>query len=301
MARLEVVVAVVATWVVCWGLIYLARLGPPPTAEPEEPEWPTLTPGGALDSLVPGAQVLRALQAAAGLRVSALMVFGVGAVGAGLAAGLAQEYLLPTLEVAGAAIGALAAPLELLRREADRRSRALASGLPAGLRAMSRLASEGYAAPAAMGIAAEGLTGPLGQELARVAAEQQAGRPFHDAVRAMARRAPRCVDLRLLVTAVLLSEESEGDLAGLLSRLEQTLSDRLSRAREAHAQTTQARLQGAILVALVPAAALLIGLVSPEYLTSAWEDPLGRVLYTGAACWAAVGILAVGLLLRSRP
>jgi Flp pilus assembly protein TadB len=300
-ARLEVLLVVAATWVACGGVLYLGRLGPPATVDPQEPPWPTLTPGGALDEAIPGAAALRRLQAAAGLRVSVLLLFVVAALGAGAAFELARDALLEPLELVAAVVGALAAPLELLRQEGDRRARALAAGLPAGLRAMGRLAAEGYAAPAAMGITARELEGPLAQELARVHAEQQAGQPFPTAVRAMADRSPGCVDLRLLVTALLLSEESEGDLAGLLGRLERTLSDRLAKARDAHAQTTQARLQGAILVALVPAAAGLIYLVAPEYLTSAWDDPTGRVLYTGAACWAAIGVLAIGLLLRSRP
>lgn len=182
-----------------------------------------------------------------------------------------------------------------------RRDARLAGGLPAALRSIERLAGAGQATGAALAAAAREIGGPLGEELRRVAREQGTGRPLVEALEAMAARAPRCVELRILVTAITLAEESSSDLAALLARIEGTLSDRIARKAEARARTTQARIQAFVLAAMVPVAALAIWIVQPDYLLEAWADPLGKALYQAAALWAALGLLVIFVLLRSRP
>lgn len=183
----------------------------------------------------------------------------------------------------------------------NRRNARLAAGLPAALRSLGRLTGAGQATGRALATAAAEVRGPLGVELRRVAQEQSTGRPLVQALEDMASRAPRCVDLRILVTAITLAEESSSDLSALLGRIEGTLSDRIARNSEARARTTQARITAFFLSAMVPIAALLIWLVQPGYLLDAWADPLGRMVFQVAALWAALGLLIIFVLLRSRP
>ena len=182
-----------------------------------------------------------------------------------------------------------------------RRDARLAAALPGALRSIERLAAAGRATGAALAAAATELGGPLGQELQQVIDEQRAGRPLVEALEAMADRSPRCVELRILVTAITLAEESSSDLAALLGRIEGNLSDRIARNADARARTTQARIQAFILAAMLPVAALGIWLVQPDYLLEAWADPLGRLVYQVAALWAALGLLVIFILVRSRP
>ncbi len=182
-----------------------------------------------------------------------------------------------------------------------RRDARLAAGLPTVLRSLGRLTGAGQATGTALATAAAEVGGPLGQELQRVAREQAAGRPLLEALDAMADRAPTCVELRILVTAITLAEESASDLSALLGRIEGTVSDRISQNRDARARTTQARIQAFVLSAMVPIAAAAIWLVQPDYLLQAWADPLGRMVYQVAALWAGLGMLVILVLLRSRP
>ena len=184
---------------------------------------------------------------------------------------------------------------------AARRDARLAAALPGALRSIGRLAGAGRATGAALAAAATELGGPLGRELQQVTDEQRAGRPLVESLEAMAARAPRCVELRILVTAITLAEESSSDLAALLSRIEANLSDRIARNADARARTTQARIQAFILAGMLPIAALGIWLVQPDYLLEAWSDPLGRMVFQVAALWAALGLLVIFVLVRSRP
>jgi Flp pilus assembly protein TadB len=287
------------------AVVLLTRLGPPPV-EPDEDfdAWPPLSPGGVMDSAlapIPGFLGLQRLQAQAGMRASALLLLvlcmGSFVVLAGV--GLALRVSPAATLLAAAAAGA--APLILVELARRGRSAALAAGLPTALRALSRLAGSGLATGAALQAASRELPGPLGQELRRAAAEAQAGRPLVEALRAVASRAPGCVDVRILVTAIALAEESSSDLGGLLSRIERTLGDRTARIRDVAARTLQVRVQAAVLVAMVPIAAGLLLLVQPDYLLDGWADPLGRALYQAAAMWAGLGVLCIAVLLRSRP
>lgn len=305
MDHLLLLAALLTALAVARGMLISVRLGPPPAREGDDFDaWPPLSFGGAFEepmAAVPGMPDLRWLLAQAGVRTSAMSVVAMAACSGGLLLLLGLVRLMPTTEVAAVALAGAAGPLVMLDLDRNRRAALIADSLPSALRSLSRLAGAGHATGSALAAAASEVRGPLGQELRRLAQEQQAGRPLADSLAAMAARAPRCVDLRLLVTAVTLAEESAGDLAALLSRLERTISDRHGMAREAKAKTAQARLQAAVLAAMVPVAALLLLLIAPDYLRDGWSDPLGRVLYQLAGLWAALGGVVIVILLRTKP
>ena len=104
--------------------------------------------------------------------------------------------------------------------------------------------------------------------------------------------------MRILVTAIVLSTESGGNLGDLLGRIENTLSARIVLAQKARAETAQARLSATILAAMPPFGVLGVALVQPDYFTEGWADPLGKVLYVGAAVWMTIGIAVIFSLIR---
>ena len=197
-------------------------------------------------------------------------------------------------------LGSLAAsaPFLVLGWQKDRRAARISDELPQALRALARLANTGQGPAQAIREAALELDGPLGRELGRTFVEQRDGRPLAESLRALTGRVPDSIDLRILVTAILLSSEVGGDLGGLLERIEETLSARIALAREMRAQQAQARLSAGILAALPPLGVLGVALVQPDYFLEGWEDPLGRVLYLAALVWMSIGLLIIALILR---
>lgn len=281
------------------------RLGPG-AVQPGRPwdAWPALSPGGLLDGALeqlPGAAALRGLLAQAGNRASGLGVILLGASAGGVLAVAGLERSAPPWAVAGAALLAAAGPFLVLDLDRRTRSAQLAADLPGTLRTLSRLLGAGVATGAALQEAAAGQQGALAGELQRVAAEQAAGRPLREALRALAARAPRCLDLRILATAVDLSSGTELDLGTLLARIERRLVERAERIGEARARARRAQGQAVLVAALVPLAGALIFALQPDYLLDGWADPLGRTLYQAGAVWASAGLLVIAGLLRTRP
>lgn len=185
----------------------------------------------------------------------------------------------------------------------DRSRRALQAteALPSALRGIGRLAASGHGLGACLREARGNIAGPLGLEVTRATREMEAGRPLGDALRAVADRLPDSPDVRIAIEAMLLSDESSGDLPALVGRLEETLTLRLASWREARASTLQARLSAGVVVVVALLGVGLVYLAVPEYLERLWTDPTGRVIAQAATSWFALGLFVVGVLIRSRP
>ena len=114
----------------------------------------------------------------------------------------------------------------------------------------------------------------------------------------MAERVPGCVDLRLLVTTIVLAEESGADLGEAVSRLEATVSRRISLAQELGAETARARMSAGVIAGMPFLGLAGIWGIQPEWIQAGWEDPAGRVLQQGAAVLSALGVAIMARLLR---
>lgn len=269
-----------------------------------DPEWdkePPLAPSPSLAAAMeglPGMLALQRLQSQAGSQQTALTVLVLALVLAlfvQLIVTVATGSLL--LGVVGGMFGA-ATPLVWLLRSRRRRADRVLDELPRAIRSLARLAQSGQGPAQAIRETALELEGPLGRELGRAFAEQRDGRSLEEALQAMADRVPQCVDLRILVTALVLAAEAGGNLGWLLERIEATLSERIALAQAARAETAQARLSAGVLAALPPLGVVGIAVLRPEHLAAGWADPLGKVLFVGAGVWMGIGLLIVMWLVR---
>jgi tight adherence protein B len=295
-------VAQVAVWA-SGSPTRLVRSSAPDGTDPEWDREPPLAPIPALAEAmksIPGMSALQQLQGQAGSQqttLTALMISLGGALLAQLVVTVLTGSLL--LGVLGGMAGA-SVPLLLLLRGRRRCADRVLDALPRAIRSLARLARAGQGPAQAIRETALELEGPLGRELGRAFAEQRDGRSLEEALEAMADRVPQCVDLRILVTALVLASEAGGNLGLLLERIETTLSERIALSQAARAESAQARLSSGIIAALPPLGVLGIALLQPEHLAAGWEDPLGRVLYIGSAIWMSIGLLIIVWLLRAR-
>jgi tight adherence protein B len=166
------------------------------------------------------------------------------------------------------------------------------------MRSLYRLSGAGHGAAAIVNEAARSVGGPLAIELQRAFEEQRRGRPLTEALRAMADRVPGCVDLRLLVTTIVLAEESGADLGVAVAKLESTLSQRLALSLEVRAETARARFSAGVISGMPFVGLLGIWLLEPAWVERGWDDPAGRLLQQGAMALIAVGLVLIARLLR---
>ena len=212
----------------------------------------------------------------------------------GLATGLGAVGLLVgggRIALVLAAVGA-ALPFLYLRRRTRRRVAAFEQGLPDAIDLLGRSIRAGHALTSGLEIVADELPDPVGAEFRQVFEEQKFGLPIRDSLLALADRIP-LVDVRILVTAVLIQRESGGNLAEILDNIAYTIRERFKIRRELRIHTAQGRLTGYLLAVLPVVMGIVIFTVSPEYMSVLFEERAGRVALAGAAGLQVMGYLAI--------
>jgi tight adherence protein B len=137
---------------------------------------------------------------------------------------------------------------------------------------------------------AQQVPAPANAEFAEVFKKQKYGLPLRDALLQMIERVPS-MDLKIMITAVLVQRETGGNLPGVLDRLVAVIRDRLRIQRDIRVHTAQGRLTGWILGILPPCLMTAINLISPNYSTAFLRDEVGRKML-----YASVGLLLIGVL-----
>jgi tight adherence protein B len=126
-------------------------------------------------------------------------------------------------------------------------------------------------------MAAEDGSEPVAGEFRRVFEEQRFGLPLQDSLLGMADRI-NLVDVRILVTAIMVQREVGGNLAEILDNLAAVIRARFTIRRQIKVYTAQGRMTG-YLLALLPF--FLFGIlysINGEYMAVLFTDPIGKVL-----------------------
>jgi tight adherence protein B len=184
--------------------------------------------------LTPGRLLARA--AAAGLALGAL-------------AGLASQK--PLVGVAAAPIGA-AAPLLYVQRVRNARSAKLLRQLPDAFELMSRVVRAGQTISQALRAVAEEFQPPIASEFASCYEQQNLGLSTEGALRDLARRTG-LPEIRIFVLALLVQQQTGGNLAELLDKLSAIIRERFQIRGQIRTLTAEGRAQATVLLALPPA------------------------------------------------
>jgi tight adherence protein B len=169
----------------------------------------------------------------------------------------------------------------------ERYTRRLGEGAGAAATRIADALASGHTTRAAVALAAEGLHGPIGHELSRLAADLELGAAMDPALRRFRERArSRRVDL--LVAAIRLHGRSGGNLTSLLRDVAASLEDQARLEADAHAETAQARFTSTVVLAMPLCVAGLYELVAP--------GSLGRLLGSAVGVWLVGSAVALQLL-----
>jgi tight adherence protein B len=197
-----------------------------------------------------------------------------GLVGASLIAALAGSLL----------------PLVYIRRQRRRRLQAFEEALPDALDLLARAIRAGHPIGAGIKIVADEAAEPVAGEFQRTFDEQRFGLPFDDTMLALSVRVP-LIDLRMLVTAVLIQREVGGNLAEVLDNLGDVIRQRFVVQRQLRVHTAQGRLSGNVLGFLPIAVGSIIFMVNPGYVNVLFQHPLGRLMLIIAVVLQAIGFM----------
>jgi tight adherence protein B len=129
---------------------------------------------------------------------------------------------------------------------------------------------------------------PISAEFAYCYEQQNLGLPPEVALRDLARRTGM-MEIKIFVLALLVQQETGGNLAELLDKLATIMRDRARIKRKIRTLTAEGRFQALILMAMPPLLLVIVLLVNPAYGSVLFHYPkllLGMVISEGiGALW----------------
>jgi tight adherence protein B len=215
-----------------------------------------------------------------------LLCLGWG-VGFGVAVLILSRYMV---------VGGLAAafgsylPIWYLKRKRKKRAEAFEAGLPEAIDLLGRAIRAGHPLSAGLKMVGDETREPIAGEFQRTFEEQRFGLPFDDAIVAMADRV-NLVDLRILVTAILIQREVGGNLAEVLDNLATVIRARFTIRRQLRVYTAQGRFTGYTLAVLPIIVGVCIYLLNPSYMKLLFTHPMGKLMVATAAVMQVIGYL----------
>ena len=165
---------------------------------------------------------------------------------------------------------------------------AFEEALPDALDLLARAIRAGHPIGSGIKIVADEAQEPVSSEFLQTFEEQRFGLPFDDTMMALTVRVP-LIDLRMLVTAILIQREVGGNLAEVLDNLGDVIRQRFTVHRQLRVHTAQGRMSGYVLAVLPIAVGSFIYMANPEYIGLLFKHQLGQLMLTGAVTMQLIG------------
>jgi tight adherence protein B len=236
-------------------------------------------------------------QAGTSISVSHLLLKMFLAAGAaGIATAMLHAPLWAQLAAALCAGAYFPVRLHFARRA---RLQAFDQQLPDALDLLGRALRAGHAFSSGLGMVASESHEPIAAEFRITFDEVNFGLSVHAAMLNLAARVPS-TDLRYFVIAVLLQKNTGGNLAELLANLSALIRARFKLLGTVRVLSAEGRLSAWVLSILPFAAAALLNLINPKFMSILWTDPAGMQLIGIALAMATLGILWMWRIVKIR-
>src|SRR5256886_7607388 len=159
---------------------------------------------------------------------------------------------------------------------------------PEAIDTLARAVRAGHAFTTALELIANEMAEPIAGEFRKLFEEQKFGLPLRDALLNLAERIP-IVDVKFFVTAVMLQRETGGNLAEILDGLSYVIRERFKILRQVRVYTAQGRMTMILLMVLPIVVAVVLSVMSPEFIKPLLYDPLGHWLIAAGVSLHALG------------
>ena len=216
------------------------------------------------------------LQASAGLGlVVALMVlFKSGAWMLSLAVGLAVGAGVPHMVVG-----------YLITRRLDD----FVAKFPDAIELLVRGLRSGLPVTETLGVVAQEIPGPVGQEFKSVNERIRIGRSMDDALQESAERLAMA-EFNFFCITIAIQRETGGNLAETLANLADVLRKRAQMKLKIRAMSSESKASAYIVGALPFMVFIMIQWVNPQYLAGFWVDPRLMITGLGGLTWMGIGV-----------
>ncbi|BCL22722.1 type II secretion system F family protein [Streptomyces tuirus] len=184
--------------------------------------------------------------------------------------------------------------VQFLNWQRQKRIEKFINQLPEMARILANATQAGLALRTAIGMAAEEMEAPAGEELGKVSAQLAVGASLDDALGELADRLPSR-ELVVLVTTLVLSNRAGGQVVSALRNLTETLEERKETRREVRTQLSQVTMTSYAVPVLGVGSLFLMNGVKDGALDRMTGSPFGQ-----AAVIIAFALYAVGFVLIRR-
>jgi len=240
---------------------------------------------------------LSELLARSGLKIT-LGTFILASIFTALAAMAAVSRFVPSgLVILGAGIAAVFLPYLLVKQAAASRLATFEEQFPEAIDLIARALRAGHALPTALQMVSDEIPAPVGSEFRLLFDQQNFGMSLPEALKAFGARIP-LIDARFFVTAVLTQREMGGNLSEVLDKLSSVIRDRFKVKRQVRAVSAHGRITGAVLMALPPATAGVLFILSPQHIRLLIDDPMGVQMVVMAVTLQVIGIFWIRRILK---
>jgi tight adherence protein B len=218
----------------------------------------------------------------------------------GAALGIGSMTLIATRSIPVAIIATMTGamlPTMYVRRRRTKRLNAFEGFLPESIDLVGRALRAGHPLSAGFKMAADDGPEPVAEEFRRVFEEQRFGLPLQDSLLSLADRV-NLVDVRILVTAILIQREVGGNLAEILDNLSAVVRARFTIRRQIRVYTAQGRMTGYLLSALPIIIFSILYMLNPQYMSILFTDPIGKILIIVAIVMQLMGFLWIRKIIK---
>ena len=146
----------------------------------------------------------------------------------------------------------------------------------------------------ALSVSVQDAAEPAKRELQRAVTDEQLGVPFDEALKKVQLRMDN-KDLAQVILVAALQRETGGNTAEILDRVADTIRERMELRRFVKVLTAQGRLARIVVTALPIGLALMISLISPDYLAPLFETSTGLIM-----CGVAGTLLVMAWMVINR-
>jgi tight adherence protein B len=216
-------------------------------------------------------------------------------------AGYTGCFLLTGMYVIPAATAVVTGgiPLLYLRFKKKRRIEKFKRQLPDGLDLIARSLKSGHAFTSGMDMVAEEFDDPLGPEFDKTLDEINFGVSLQDALKSLVGRID-CPDLKYFVVSVILQRETGGNLAEIIETIAHLIRERFRLEGKIRTLTAESRMSALVLSLMPFFVVFVLLLVNPEYMTTLFTEPMGRIMAGIAIIMMLFGILVMRQMARMK-
>jgi tight adherence protein B len=203
-----------------------------------------------------------------------------------VALGLAIGSLLFRNNILGLGLGGAlgTVPFYYIKAKKQKKTRQFETQMPDAMELLARSLRAGHTLPSALELIGTEMEPPIGTEMGIAYEEQQYGISTAEAMVHMLERVDS-LDLKYFVSAVLIQQETGGNLAELMENIASVIRNRLNFKAKVRGLTAMGRISTTIMIVVPIIAFFLLMVVAREYESALVQTSKGRMmLMVGAGC-----------------